>query len=92
MSNLVNGLFKKTTDKLKETATNFICEATITIYSDRRVTLSYYGKILKFDDCVLIVGNGEKVLKIAGNNLILSEMSSDYLVVDGSIDSVEIVK
>lgn len=88
----MNNLFNKTAKQLKSSVTNLFCETIVTLYSERRATLTNYGKILKFDDCVLIVGRDEKILKIEGEKLTLSEMASDHLVIDGVIDSIEIVK
>ena len=82
------GLFKK----LKIDVENFVNEMIVTIYSQRQISVTFYGKIVQFDDFVLSVDDGKKTLRVTGSGLILSEMADNYLVVDGEIYSVAFFK
>lgn len=86
--NAFSGLFKK----LKVDVESFVNEMIVTIYSQRQISITFYGKVVQFDDFVLIVDDGKKILKVLGSGLVLSEMADNYLVVDGKIDSVEFCK
>ena len=54
--------------------------------------MDIYEKILKFDDYVLVVSYKNKQLKVEGSNLILMEMTSNSLIVNGTIFSIEFLK
>lgn len=92
MSNKFDGFVKKTVNHFKNSEKPLLNELTITVFSQRQINIIGYDKILKFDDYVLMVSCKNKILKVEGSNLVLSEMVRNSLVVDGTINSVEFVK
>lgn len=92
MSGVFGGLFKKAVQHFTSIENPLLNELTITVFSQRQINILGYEKILKFDDYVLVVSYKNKQLKVEGSNLILMEMTSNSLIVNGTIFSIEFLK
>ena len=92
MSGVFGGLFKKAVQHFTSIEKPLLNELTITVFSQRQINILGYEKILKFDDYVLVVSYKNKQLKVEGSNLILMEMTSNSLIVNGTIFSIEFLK
>lgn len=92
MNSGVGGLVKRAIQHFKNFENPILNELTITVYSQRQLNVIGYDKILKFDDYVLVISYKEKILKVEGSNLVLSEMAENSLIINGLVKSIEFLK
>lgn len=62
---------------------------TVTLYSGKQAVVEGYKTILEYDDTMLSLTDGKRQVDIYGTDLILNEMSDEWIIVDGRIHSAE---
>lgn len=72
------------------TTKDFILEDNLKIiYFDNKINIVNYKKITGFDSNKIIVDCDSKLIIISGNNLVITKLLLDELLISGEIDKVE---
>ncbi|MBE6149400.1 MAG: hypothetical protein E7170_01590 [Firmicutes bacterium] len=72
------------------TTKDFILEDNLKIiYFDNKINIVNYKKITGFDSNKIIVDCDTKLVIISGNNLVITKLLLDELLISGEIDKVE---
>jgi len=74
-------------DKVKE----FLLEQSFKVtYSNNKLDIVNYIDITHFDNNKIIINYKDGSIFISGNNLFISKLLSDELLIEGSIDKIEL--
>lgn len=76
------GLFRDTKDFILENKLKII-------YLDNKINIVNYKSVTGFDSNKIIVDCDTKLIIISGNNLVISKLLLDELLISGNIEKVE---
>ncbi len=60
------------------------------IYLNNKINVVNYSDIGHFDNNKIIVYNENKIITINGNNLVISKLLKDELLIEGKIERIDI--
>lgn len=73
-----------------KTTKDFILERDLKIiYFDNKINIVNYKKITGFDSNKIIVDCDSKLIIISGNNLVITKLLLDELLISGDIEKIE---
>jgi sporulation protein YqfC len=64
----------------------------ITMFGDRNMLVENYKGIIEYDDNKIRVNTGRGIIKVTGEKLMIREITSEDLMIDGDIVSLEFLK
>lgn len=69
---------------------NFVLEKDFKInYTNNKIEIINYTNISHFDETKILINYEKGTLIISGNNLVVSKLLIDELLIEGSIDKIE---
>lgn len=75
--------------KLIRTLDNYIIDKKFSIiYKNNRLNIVNYTKMLDFSDTIIKISHDSKLYIIEGNNLVISKMLEEEILITGNIDSI----
>ena len=60
------------------------------IYKDKYLNIINYVEIIDFSEAEICVNGGNSITKIIGNNLVISKMLDNEIVIVGNINKIEL--
>lgn len=64
----------------------------LTMVGNGNLIIENYKGVIEYDDCRVRINTGTGVIKITGSKLVIKGITSENILVDGEIESLEFIK